>query len=200
MAGSIPTKAKWQSDKKKYDVPSGLSKANMGKLFDDYEAGAKKGRLDSVKPLHALSKAIPQYIADAKKKKDKKIDKFVKEVVEPIDKYVDELIKLYQKLANPTAAFSMKLKKCAASLQKLPATPSKTEYNAFWSEDVRDVGTALAALKKLDPSAEKLHKLWLPLTKDPSSIPEAKLGAVRKLVGATIKTLYTEGQKLHLIA
>lgn len=199
MAG-IPTKAEWQAAKKKYDAPSGISKADMGKLFAAYDAGSKKGRLDSIKPLDQLAKALPKYIADAKKKKDKKIDKFVNEVVLPIDKQVNDLIKIYQKMANPTAAFSQKLKKCAASLQKLPATPSKAEYQAFWSEDIRDVGTALAPLKKLDPSAEKLHKLWSPLTKDPSSIPEAKLGAVRKLVAATIKTMLTEGKKLNLIA
>lgn len=198
MAG-IPTKPQWQAQKKKYGVPSGISKADMGKLFAAYEAGIKKGRVDSVRPLDQLSKALPKYIADAKKKKNKKIDKFVSDVVVPAEKQVKDLIKLYQKLANPTAAFSQKIKKCAGSFQKLPAAPTKAEYNAFWSEDIRDVGTALAQLKKLDKSAEKLHKLWLPLTKDPASIPEEKLGSVRKLVGSTIKTMITEGKKLHFI-
>lgn len=198
MAG-IPTKSQWQAQKKKYGVPSGLSKADMGKLFAAYEAGIKKGRVESIRPLDQLSKALPKYITDAKKKKNKKIDKFVSDVVVPSEKQVKDLIKLYQKLANPTAAFSQKIKKCAVSLKKLPAAPTKSEYNAFWSEDIRDVGTALAQLKKLDKGAEKLHKLWLPLTKDPASIPEAKLGSVRKLVAATIKTMITEGKKLHLI-
>lgn len=158
MAASIPNKAQWQKEKKKYGAPSGIGKADMGKLFNAYDAGVKKGRLDSLKPLDQLSKALPQYIASAKKKK------------------------------------------CAVSVSKLPTTPTTQEYQEFWSEDIRDVGTALGALKKLDPNAAKLHKLWLPLTKDPSSIPEAKLGSVRKLVASSIKTLLTEGKKMHLIA
>lgn len=200
MGATIPNKTAWQNEKKKYGVPSGIGKANMGKLFEAYDAGVRKGRMDSLRPLDALLKALPAYIADAKKKKDKKIDKFVKECVEPIHKQANDLLKTYQKMANPTAAFSQKLKKCAASLKNLPSTPTKEQYQSFWSEDIRDVGTALGKLKTLDPNAEKLHKLWSPLTKDPNSIPEEKLSAVRKLVEASVKTLATEGKKLHLIA
>ena len=197
MAASIPNRADWQKQKKRYGISGGLGKVEMGKLFAAYEAGSKKGRMDSIKPLDQLAKALPGYIASARKKKDKKVDK---EVVEPIQKATDELIKLYGKLANPTAAFSQKVKKCAASLKNLPATPTKTQYTTFWSEDIRDVGTALGKLKNLDKNAEKLHKLWLPLTKDPSRIPEDKLPGARKLVAVSLKTLLTEGKKLNLIA
>lgn len=210
MALCPQTRDEWRKQKKKYDAPSGLIKEDMGKLFQKYgDARRKSGSQqvlvqmqDAVKEHNALYDALKKYRDAIKKKKDKNLDKFGKECIEAWMKELDGLADQAAKFANPVAKFSEALENLEKKLPAVAKNPDAVEFKKFWSGPIRNLGTCLDGLAKMEPDCKKLHKLWIPLTKgDFSSANDDKeLVSKIKLVAVTLKTTKTEAKKMNLIA
>ena len=204
------TRDEWRKQKDKYDAPSGLIKEDMGKLFQKYGDARRKSKSqqvliqmqDAVKEHNALYDALKKYRAAIKKKKDAKLEKFGKECIDAWTKELDGLADQAAKFANPVAKFSEALKNLETKIKPVAADPDPVKFKSFWSGAIRNLGTCMDGLAKMEPGCAKLHKLWQPLTKNDFGSPkDAKETVSRlKVVAASLKTTKAEAKKMNLIA
>lgn len=189
----IPTRTQWVTMKKKNKIKDGAAKGvNMGQLLENYDkAFDKDGRLGTVRQLGALMVGAKKY-HEAIKDTYPTFARTFKTYV------LDEVVNLqtaYDKLANPAAKLGEAFRGCLEALAHLSDNPTKKQIDTFVSGPVRNVGTVLPTLARIEPKADDLRHLWDPFNSIDTTNPKKAF----KILKAGIALAAKEARANHLL-
>jgi hypothetical protein len=152
----VPTKSQWDNKKKEFNLPDGLAKGvKMGKAFDTYQAKLNlKDPQAAIGTIDKLVGDLAKYMNALKslkdtKRKNKPIEKaaafdYLKGVMGDLSKMKQNL----KDILSPGLAVKRKIETTLKKAKKLSVKSPQTDFQKFYSEDYRGVGTSLGQLKK----------------------------------------------------
>ena len=189
----IPTRTQWVNLKKQNKIKDGAAKGvNMGQLLENYDkAFNKDGRLGAIRQLGALMAGAKKYHEATKAAYPNFAPTFKTEM---LDEVVD-LQTIYDKMANPAAKLGEAFRGCLAALAHLGDNPTKNQLDLFVTGPVRNVGTVLPVLARIEPKAAELRQLWDPFNTIDTTNPKKAL----KILKAGIALVVKEARASHLL-
>ena len=157
----IPNKTQWQKLKKQYGIPNNAVRTiKMGDAFDAYHSDLPRGFSDIEKSLgcvRQLTKTFYKYVLELKKKKDPKLKKGIDEC----DKIFKDLMKadkMYDLAARPGDNIKKMVEKAEKQLSRLAPDSQPGDFQQFYSQEYRAIGTALGSLLKSRNDCAKMIK------------------------------------------
>jgi len=158
----VPNKAIWQKKKNEFKLKDGLSKIKMGDEFqkytDDMSASQSKKDKNFAERLPYISRLrgkIDVYI-DAVKQKDKKNTSAI-QYLQGVQQDLDDMEKIINSILDSGNTVKDLIEKAKTAYANFDENTDQNTLKAFWSQEMRAIGTTTPLLVQRDKIFSKEH-------------------------------------------